>query len=180
MEIVLKVVRPLLFFLLLQGLIQNILPQGNFQKLFRICMGMVFLLLVLRPVYTFLREDDFNTMLNNLQSQQAVREYEEKVGQVSEWINEKYTKNYQEFLQKSVEEIVQAQGFLMTDCEVRVGTDGTLEELEVTVSSGGVREIQVQVVTEKEIESPQALKIKNEIMELYELGEESIIIREVK
>lgn len=171
--------KTIIYFLLLQGLVYNLMPSGGFQKLLKVSMGMLFFLLLLRPIYQLISENTTGHVLLEMQEDSLLREYEAQMEHAGSEMQTFYQKKYEAVVEEQISEIAGEEGMELSVCNLYWAEDGSLEKLEVELGEN-VREIkEISLGAEAETqENPKLQKIKNEIIERYGMEEEAILIWE--
>jgi O-methyltransferase involved in polyketide biosynthesis len=130
--------------------------------------------------------DTFGTILKQEEQKQMLRQCESELSRKTEWLAGTYRNNYEQAVKESIEQMVETEGMSLQNCEIMWNEQETeIADIYLQIGEGGtvteVREVEVTVFTQEEtqtVESPQIIKIRNEIIEYYQIEEEHIFIEQ--
>lgn len=194
-------IKPIVFFLLLECVVLNLLPEGGFRKLFKLCMGIILILLILSPVCQWTGgEIKIEEILNDMSRRSELRQYEDILMEKDEYLMAKYFEEYERVVRESIGEIAGMQGMHVYQCDLALDREGegmALKSIYVLVGyqedyQKEIEEIEsIHILVETEdtqesgekngtIDSPVILKIKNDIIDIYHIAPENLTVEEVR
>lgn len=191
MGFIFEYVKPIVFFLVLETVIFNLISDIAFKKLTKLFCGIILILLILVPVEKILGIAQAPAkLLENEQLQQAVRQCENMISYGDDYLTEKYLEEYIKIIKEDIRQIVENEGLSMADCEIEIDTEeAVIKKITVSISE---KEDENQIGLKKEIsisvngdvkqisEEPEIIKIKNKIVDNYQIEEKNILIRRIK
>ena len=188
MENLLENSKSIVSFLILETVLLNLISNQGFQKMLRLCSGVILILLVLKSFKWLV---DFtgtaDSFLKKTQLDQTIRQCEDMIAEGDVYLTEQYTQQYKETVESGIRELAEQEGIVLNRCQI-VLSENEIKlsriELEIDTDDGTVQESEVEKVhislteTEEqtETESPDIIKLKNNIIDIYGIGEENIII----
>ncbi len=192
MGIIFEYIRPVVFFLLLETVIFNLISDIAFKKLTKLFCGIILILLILIPLEKLLGMTELpEELLKNEQLQQSIRECENMINYGDSYLAEKYSEEYKKIIKEDIRQMVENEGLTLTDCEIDMETEENvkIKKIILSISEEGeddriniYRDISISVNGDaKQIsEEPEIIKIKNQIIGSYQIEEGNILIRRVK
>ncbi len=192
MRIIFEYIRPVVFFLLLETVIFNLISDIAFKKLTKLFCGIILILLILIPLEKLLGMTELpEELLKNEQLQQSIRECENMITYGDSYLAEKYSEEYKKIIKEDIRQMVENEGLTLTDCEIDMETEENvkIKKIILSISEEGeddriniYRDISISVNGDaKQIsEEPEIIKIKNQIIGSYQIEEGNILIRRVK
>lgn len=191
MGFIFEYVKPIVFFLVLETVIFNLISDIAFKKLTKLFCGIILILLILVPVEKILGIAQAPAkLLENEQLQQAVRQCENMISYGDDYLTEKYLEEYIKIIKEDIRQTVENEGLSMADCEIEIDTEeAVIKKITVSISE---KEDENQIGLKKEIsisvngdvkqisEEPEIIKIKNKIVDNYQIEEKNILIRRIK
>lgn len=160
-------IRNLAFYFIFLSAVMNFLPGGEEKKYIRFFMGMLLILLVLRPVLSLQDADDF--MENSVLAEAVSQDYREMLreGESMELLGETYVKNACEReLALQVRQLAEGLGYQVKSCEAEFFPG---EELEL-------KEIRLALQEKQPVREDGGEAIKNQLMEVYNIPQGNINI----
>lgn len=156
-------IRNLAFYFIFLSAVMNVLPGGEEKKYIRFFMGMLLILLVLRPLLSFKGAEDF--LENSVLAEFASQDYRQMLreGENMELLGEEYVKSACEReLSVQVRQLAEGLGYQVEQCvsEFFPGEELELKEIRLTL---------------REAEDGGEA-IKNQLMEVYNIPEGNINI----
>ena len=189
MENLLENSKSIVSFLILETVLLNLISNQGFQKMLRLCSGVILILLVLKSFNWLV---DFtgtaDSFLKKTQLDQTIRQCEDMIAEGDVYLTEQYTQQYKETVESGIRELAEQEGIVLNRCQIVLSEGDEIKlsriELEIDTDDGTVQESEVEKVhislteTEEqtETESPDIIKLKNNIIDIYGIGEENIII----
>lgn len=192
MGVIFEYVRPVVFFLVLETVIFNLISDIAFKKLTKLFCGMVLILLLLVPIEKLLGITEVpEQLLKNEQLRQSIQQCEDMIGYGDNYLVEKYSEEYKKIIREDIRQMVENEGLTLADCEIDMETEEEVKIKKITLSiSEKEEENKINIYTDisvsvngaaKQIsEEPEMIKIKNKIIGSYQIEEENILIRRVK
>ncbi|MCI8824376.1 MAG: stage III sporulation protein AF [Lachnospiraceae bacterium] len=192
MGIIFEYIRPVVFFLLLETVIFNLISDIAFKKLTKLFCGIILILLILIPLEKLLGMTELpEELLKNEQLQQSIRECENMINYGDSYLAEKYSEEYKKIIKEDIRQMVENEGLTLTNCEIDMETEENvkIKKIILSISEEGeddriniYRDISISVNGDaKQIsEEPEIIKIKNQIIGSYQIEEGNILIRRVK
>jgi len=191
MEIIFEYVRPIIFFLILETVIFNLISDIAFKKLTKLFCGIVLILLILVPAEKLLGVTEVTEeLLKNEQLQQSIKECEDMINYGDGYLAEKYSEEYKKIIKEDIRQIVENEGLVLTDCEIDLEPEEEAKIKKITLSISGKEEDKINIDKDISIsvngntrqisEEPEIIKIKNKIIGNYQIEEENILVRRVK
>lgn len=195
-------IKPIVFFLLLECVVLNLLPEGGFRKLFKLCMGIILILLILSPVCQWTGGGiKIEKILNDMSRRSELDLYGDILAEKDEYLMAKYFEEYERVVKESIEKITEEQGMHVYQCDLVLDREGegmALKSIYVLVGyQEQIEEIEsinilVEIETKRgengedangekkeKIDSPVILKIKNDIIDIYHIAPENLTVEEV-
>ena len=192
MGIIFEYIRPVVFFLILETVIFNLISDIAFKKLTKLFCGIVLILFILAPLEKLLGMTKLpEELLKNEQLQQSITECENMINYGDSYLAEKYSEEYKKIIRENIRQIVENEGLTLLDCEIDIETkeNATIKKIILSISEG-TEENKINMYTDISIsvngntkqisEEPEIIKIKNQIIGNYQIEEENILIRRVK
>ncbi|HIS27481.1 MAG TPA: stage III sporulation protein AF [Candidatus Pullilachnospira intestinigallinarum] len=167
MEWVGEWIRNLAFYFIFLSAVMNFLPGGEEKKYIRFFMGMLLILLVLRPVLSFRGAGDF--LENSVLAESVSQDYREMLreGESMELLGETYVKDACEReLAGQVRHLAEGLGYCVLQCQAEFFGG---EELEL-------KEIRLTLENAESAPQDNGEAIKNQLMEVYNIPEGNINI----
>lgn len=187
MGIIFEYIRPVVFFLLLETVIFNLISDNAFKKLTKLFCGMVLILLILVPLEKLLGITGLpEELLKNEQLEQSVRECENMINYGDAYLAEKYSEEYKKIIKEDIRQMVENEGLALVDCEIELETEETVKIKRITLGisreeqNGIDISISVNGNVKQISEEPEIIKIKNQIIGNYQIEERDILIRRAK
>ena len=111
--------------------------------------------------------------------------YEDMIAEGDVYLTEQYTQQYKETVESGIRELAEQEGIVLNRCQIVLSEDEiklSRIELEIDTDDGTVQESEVEKVhislteTEEqtETESADIIKLKNNIIDIYGIGEENM------
>lgn len=191
MGIIFEYIRPVVFFLVLETVIFNLISDIAFKKLTKLFCGMVLILLILIPLEKLLGITELpEELLKNEQLQQSIRECENMINYGDEYLVEKYSEEYIKIIREDIRQMVENEGLTLMDCKIDIETEENVKIKKITLSISEEEEDRINIYKDISIsvngdakqisEEPEIIKIKNQIIGNYQIEEGNILIRRVK
>ena len=191
MSIIFAYIKPILFFVILESLILNLISDGAFKKLAKLFCGFVLILLVLVPIGKTMgvmkSPGDF---LKDAQLEQSIKQCEDMMNYSDKYLTDKYSEEYKKIVKENIEQIAENEGMMVTSCDISIDMNEEIEIKKIVLvisekekaykdTIDVYTDIMISVTedNEKISEAPEILKIRNGIAENYHVDEENILIR---
>ena len=171
MENLLENSKSIVSFLILETVLLNLISNQGFQKMLRLCSGVILILLVLKSFNWLV---DFtgtaDSFLKKTQLDQTIRQCEDMIAEGDVYLTEQYTQQYKETVESGIRELAEQEGIVLNRCQI-VLSENEIKlsriELEIDTDDGTVQESEVEKVhislteTEEqtETESPDIINI---------------------
>lgn len=160
-------IRNLAFYFIFLSAVMNFLPGGEEKKYIRFFMGMLLILLVLRPVLSLQGAEDF--LENSVLAESVSQNYREllREGESMELLGEEYVKHACEReLALQVRQLAEGLGYQVKACEAEFFSG---EELEL-------KEIRLTIQENRQAQGDGGEDIKKQLMEVYNIPQGNINI----
>lgn len=196
MEIIFEYIKPIVFFLVLETLIFNLISDMAFKKLTKLFCGMVMVLLILAPVEKLMGvTEEPGALLKNAQLEQSIRQCEDMINYGDKYLIGKYSAEYEKIIEEDIRQMTENEGMSLAECDISIEAEEEIKIKKIVLSIAGKEEkketedkididTNINIYTKEGIrkisEEPEIIKIKNEIINHYQVNEEDILIRRVK
>lgn len=160
-------IRNLAFYFIFLSAVMNFLPGGEGKKYIRFFMGLLLILLVLRPVLSLQQADNF--LENTVLAESVSQDYREllREGESMELLGDAYVKDACEReISLQVRQLAEGLGYQVKQCEAEFFPG---EELEL-------KEIRLTLRENSETAEDGGETIKNQLMEVYNIPQGNINI----
>ncbi len=185
-------IQSVISFLIIEAFLLNMVSDKGFQKLIKMCGGMFLILILLNPLMEL-----FGTNYKSLRISEKVeldklyQTYEKEISAGNKNLAEYYWKEYEHAAKEQIQLIVEQEKLYLGECNIEQGEDG-IHSIYITVSSretesnGNIKTVVIKIdemdlgkVQQEICEKPQLLRIRNEILSLYGVKQEQVMIVEV-
>ena len=135
MGIIFEYIRPVVFFLLLETVIFNLISDIAFKKLTKLFCGIILILLILIPLEKLLGMTELpEELLKNEQLQQSIRECENMINYGDSYLAEKYSEEYKKIIKEDIRQMVENEGLTLTNCEIDMETEENVKIKKIILS----------------------------------------------
>ena len=192
MEIIFEYIKPVVFFLLLETVVFNLISDMAFKRLIKLFCGIVLILLILAPAEKLMEvTEEPGALLKNAQLEQSVKQCEDMINYGDKYLMDKYSEEYEKIIEEDIRQITENEGLSLTECNISIEAEEEVKIKKIVLNIAGKEEkkgaedrIDIRIYTEetagKISEEPEIIKIKNKIIDRYQVNEEDILIRRVK
>lgn len=184
MEVILEYIKPILYFVILEAVLLNIVTDKGFKKIIKMFCGIVLILLIISPVKKVLAFFDGEKAYGNLlkyDNGNIMNQYEEEYKKIIDV-------NIKSIVETQGMEVVEftpdytaEQGVILNSLKLIV-KENTSKLGEIDIKDTEISISDIEIVAEKEETSAAnetLIKIQNDIMGTYNLEKEKVIIRVV-
>lgn len=172
-------IKDIAVFMLLVSVIVNLLPKNHYEKYVRLFTGMVMIILLIKPLSTFLNlSDRLDTIFSLDVYKQELSEWEIDFQEMDASFEGQMMDGYKEQLQSQMSLILQEEGYALYDLEFDLCMDkenedyGQLTYIKVYLEESTVPKIESPFF--EEYESVENSRIKEKICEYYQLEKEQV------
>lgn len=183
-------IRSIAAFLILCGLFLQLLPDGSYRKYLRFFSGLVLMILVCRPL---LRLRDLEELLDSrvemFSLEQSRTELKEEISLAEGAYQEQLSEEYSALIREQVADIARSEGYQLLECQASFELDpesedfGQVRSLRVVLAPAEAEAAAIQIEpvqidgeavsgAEEDLLSP----IRRELLRLYELPEDALVI----
>lgn len=185
-------IRNVAYYMILTGIIINILPNAKYEKYVRLVTGIILIIMMVNPI---LKLTDFErwldiSLVKNLYEQEITNE-SLKILEISKEQREKIFDKYKNEISSDIEEIIMDCGYYAYEIIIEMQEDENSPEygkiMAITITAGkekesdiSKREINIEKIIindkneKKEYESHDSLKIKKTVANFYNFSIENI------
>lgn len=179
MDAVFGWVKNLVFFYILMTAVLHVLPKNSYQKYVRFFGGLLLVVLLLTPVLEFLYQpgylldkisyESFWQEMNTVQLDMEGMETAQK---------QVYIQEYENAIAGDIAQMVQEEELVVYKVSVLISEDYQLKNISLSVGlkeEGGIY-VEKMVLQDNSREYPEVLKLKEKIMDFYEVDDSQIQI----
>ena len=188
MEKIYIVVKPVVSFLMVETIVLQLLPAGEFRKMVKRFSGIVLILLLLKPVLSLTdRNVDSGQWIQKAQIEQELKNCENLIKSGDAYLAEKSGAQYRQLIRAQIEKEAAGEGLDLKECEIGISDAGELESICIRVSTRSKKDGKIKVQAEvqkieagkdrEEPEEPQIINMKNRIIQTYGLDEEQATVK---
>lgn len=188
MDILLDWVKNIAFFLILSGILQQILPEGRYRKYFRFVSGLILVILVASPIGNlFSWEEELVKAADRFSWEQQGVELEQDIRLADENLTEQLEMEYEALIREQVASITDAYGYKVVLCEAELELDveaedfGRVISLKVTLTEDAsdtniwIEPVEIGEKEEKDDFDGQS-ELRRELRKVYSLQEDELVI----
>ncbi len=168
-------------YVILVSLITNLLPKNQYEKYVRLFTGMVLIILLMKPVSTFLKlSDDFDTFFSLDIYKQELKRWELDFGDWDEIYEYKMMEGYEIQVKQQLELLLQEENYELGSVEVEFEKDtkgesyGKIAGLKISLKDKG------DLISDSPFsfsyENLETTRIKEKVCEYYQLEKEQVEI----
>lgn len=181
-------VKPVVSFLMVETIVLQLLPAGEFRKMVKRFSGIVLILLLLKPVLSLTdRNVDSGQWIQKAQIEQELKNCENLIKIGDAYLAEKSGEQYRQLIRVQIEKEAAGEGLDLKECEIGISDAGELESIRIRVSTRSEKDGKIKVQAEvqkieagkdrEEAEEPQIINMKNRIIQTYGLDEEQVTVK---
>ncbi len=173
-------------FYIIAALILNIVPNEKNKKYIRFFLGIVMIIMLVKPIgKIFGVDDDFFEYFNIESNKVMSKELKEKLYNAEEYRKQEVAADYTGQIKDSIKEYIESLGWYYIDSDIEIDTDensagfGTIKMISVDISKEKAEEIHIDKVTLKRNNSEEELisiEIKKYLANFYNLDKRNIYV----
>lgn len=173
-------VKNIVVFYILMTAVLHLLPKSSYQKYVRFFSGLLLVVLLLTPLLEFLFKEDY--LLNRISYEsfwQQADTVKLDVSGMEEIQQNAYKREYERAIAGDMALLVQGEEITVESAAVTLGEDYTISSVDLTVRLTGQKEgILIEKITlgDNSRDYPQVVKIKEKLMDFYEVSDHQIQI----
>lgn len=191
MDYLIKWVKNIAIFYIISTLIQNLVPDGKYLKYVKLFLGIVMVILLIRPIGEWLGSDtNYNRILVQAGNNEMSAELKAGLAAADEERSRVIIGEYTDKIQENIKEYVTGLGAKYIDASVTIDTDSTSDSfgqitgITVDVSRGTsyaadrieVDKIVMDQNSEDMNEELLSVRIKNYLSDFYNLSKRNIYV----
>ncbi len=184
-------VRNIIYYLIMIGIVLNILPDKKYEKYVKMVFGIIIIMVLISPIFNFLDlSEKLDVSLMEKIYLQELENNETSFADIAKKQKETLFEEYENEMSQGIKDIVEKNGLWVRSVDIEICTDETDENYgkimymrieatrDKTKGQSGIEKIDVgnERYDENKYESYDVVKVKKEIMEFYNLPYENINI----